>query len=201
MNRLLGAATRMPIGTHAQRRTQTAVSMNARMLSRRRPASGFTMIEWLVTALVTVIVLVGVVAGLQGVRASKQIEGVAQNLVADLNLSRSTALGAAQSVQLITAGDGRSWRLVRCDATQGCQSAGDVFKSVSLPPEVSVTPNRTFVFSAPRALAQPAAQSACLTAGSSVAALKVGIENALGAAKVCSLGSASGSIPACSSGC
>lgn len=162
---------------------------------------GFTMIEWMVTALVTVMVLLGVVAGLRSFQARKQIEGLAQNLATDLSLARSAALGAAQSVQLSTAADGRSWRLARCDASTGCSVGGSVFKVVSLPPEVAVTPNRNFVFNAPRAVVQPSVQSACLTAGASVTALKVGVENAVGAATVCSVGVSSGSIPACSSGC
>lgn len=165
------------------------------------PHRGFTMIEWMVTALVAIIVMLGVVTGLRSFQARKQIEGLAQNLAADLNLARAAAAGAAQSVQLNSTADGRGWRLVRCDASVGCSAATDVFKAVNLPPEVSITASRSFEFRAPRGVVQPSAQSACLTAGSTVTPLKVGIETALGTPTVCGVGASVGSLPACSSGC
>lgn len=168
---------------------------------RAPPCRGFTMIEWMVTALVAVIVMLGVVAGLRSFQARKQIEGLAQNLAADLNLARATAAGAAQSVQLSSTADGRGWRLVRCDASAGCNAGADVFKAVDLPSEVNITASRSFEFRAPRGVVQPATQSACLTAGSAVTPLKVGIETALGTPTVCGVGASVGSLPACSSGC
>lgn len=166
-----------------------------------RQGRGFTMIEWLVTAAVTLIVLLGVVTGLRSFQARKQVEGLAHNLVADLNLARSAALGASQSVRLSTSGDGRSWQLVRCATAAACSTGGDAFKVTTVPPNVALSPNRSFTFSAPRALAAPASQSVCLTAGASVTPLKVAIESTVGTPSLCAVGGASSGLPACSSAC
>ena len=170
-------------------------------LPSRRIGGGFTMIEWMVTALVAILVMLGVVTGLRGFQARKQIEGLAQNLASDLNLARSAATGSAQSVQLNTTGDGRGWRLVRCDAAAGCSAGTDVFKAVNLPTGVSITANRSFEFRAPRGVVQSTNPVACLAAGSTVTALKVGIDNTLGSPTVCAIGASVGTIPACTSGC
>lgn len=169
--------------------------------ARSRQVQGFSMIEWAITCLVVIVALSGVVSSMRGFQARKQLEGVAQNLMADLNLARTASMGAAQAVVLTTASDGGSWRLLRCDARAGCGSGGDTFKVVNLPPEVRLTPNQSFTYQAPRGALQSAAMSVCLSGGQGVPTLKVGVLNALGVATVCGIGGSSGGVAACTSGC
>jgi hypothetical protein len=138
---------------------------------------------------------------LRSFQAQKQLQGLTQNLLADLHLARSTALGASQNVVLRTSTDGLGYRILRCPTPAGCDTPGDAVKVVTFPSGVAVTPNRLFEFQAPRGVLQGASQSACLTGQGDTPRLKVMIDNSLGKATACSVGQASNGLAACASAC
>ena len=172
----------------------------------RRPGPGarqcgFTMVEWLVTVTVLLIVLAGVVSGVRGLQQRKQMEGAAQTLAADLHLARAQATGSAQAISVTTQSDGRGYALRRCPTAAACDAASPVVKAVTLPSGVSITPGRTFQFQSPKGVLTPTTQSACLTAGPTQVPLKVHIDSSLAVAQTCAVGQASGGLPVCNSAC
>jgi Tfp pilus assembly protein FimT len=165
------------------------------------PGRGFTIIELMVTAVVIIILTLGAVSGLRSLQTQRQLQGLAQSLVADLNLARTSALGTTQSVIVTTAANGQGYRLLRCNPVADCSTATDTVKAVDLPPSVSVTAARSFEFVAPKAMLASASQSACLRAAGSTTVLKVGVDNAVGKVTICSVGTAASGFAACSAGC
>lgn len=176
-------------------------SHRGRPCHRRGSQAGLTLIELAITAVVVVVVVLAATAGLRSFQAQQRLQGLAQNLVADLQLARASSLGTAQAVVLRTSNDGRGYRILRCDPGTSCALAVDTIRSVDLPGEVSITAGRAFEFNAPRAIMAQASQSACLNAPAAPNTLKVSIDNSLGKAAACSVGTASSGLPVCSSGC
>jgi Tfp pilus assembly protein FimT len=155
----------------------------------------------MVTAVVIIVLTLGAISGLRSLQTQRQLQGVAQSLVADLNLARTSALGTTQSIIVTTAADGKGYRLLRCNPTADCSTATESIKAVDLPSSISVTAARSFEFVAPKAVLASASQSACLRAAGSTAALKVGVDNAVGKVTICSVGAAASGFAACSMGC
>ena len=176
--------------------------MKGRSTSRpQRPHSGFTALEALIAVAVAAAVVTAAVVGLSGLRARKQSEGLSQELVADLVLARSAALGGARPVHLLTSSDGRGYRVLSCDSLETCPADSPVLKSVDLPASHQITPLRRFAFQAPRGLLGVPSQSVCVLGPASTPILKVELRDAVSQPQVCAVGGAVGLMPACASGC
>jgi len=146
------------------------------------------------------VVVTASVAGVQSLRARKQLEGAAQELAADVNGARARSLGSLHAVQLLTAADGRSYRLLSCSGVN-CPVDGVLLKRLDLSPGLSVSGNRSFTFNAPRGELSGGTQRVCLTVSGSSQVLQVNVGAALEGPTVCAVGAADRGLPACLSAC
>ena len=171
------------------------------LFAARRSQRGFTLLEWLIGALVAAIVVTGALAGLRQLYTAKQVDGASLELAADLQWARARAMGSSQPVHLVTADDGRGWRVLVCSSVSACASDSPVLKAVTLAGTVGISAQRRFAFDAPRGLLNAGSQSACLNSSSSSTTIKVEITQALGPSQRCAVGTATAGLSTCSGPC
>lgn len=101
-----------------------------------RRALGFTVIELLVVIVLIAIAMTIAIPSFRGILENRRVEGVANELSADLQYARSEAVARQANVVLATAADGLSYTITGIPVT----------KTVTLPAGITVTPSITRTF-------------------------------------------------------
>ena len=109
-------------------------------------STGVTVIELLV--MIAIVAILSLVVAPSFVRAitNMRLQGVGNELVADLHLTRSEALSRNLPVQLVTQGDGRGYSIVTVE------DKPQPLKTVALPASVVLTANIKVQFDPLRAM-------------------------------------------------
>lgn len=145
---------------------------------------GFTMIE-----LMVIIAIVGILAAigapsLSESLARRSLEGVANELSADLQYTKSQAVSANTTVSMVTSAHGYT-----------VSNSGTTFKTIALDSKITLTSPLTVSFEPYRDFAD-AATSITLTHTGTSAQLRV-MADVMGRIQMCSPSSSLGGYPAC----
>lgn len=111
-----------------------------------RVAAGFTVIEIMTAVVVTGILLAMAIPAFLDLQARRRVEGVASELGVDLQYARTESVSRQLDVALATRADGRGYTITVMGATPA------TIKAVSLPADVSITPDITLTYTALRGI-------------------------------------------------
>ncbi len=143
---------------------------------------GFTLIELLVAIVITALLLLVVVPNFADLLERRRVEGVANELSADLQYTRTEAVSRGQRVQFTTAGNGLSYRIDVLVATP------ILLKAVTLPNGITVSSGASLTYTGLRGVPDEAAGGdVVLNVASSKTAgqLRV-VNNFMGRVQMCS---------------
>ncbi len=108
-------------------------------------ARGFTLIELLTVVTITAILLAVVVPSFNDLLERRRVEGVVNELSADLQYTRSESVSRRQNVALSTAAGGTIYTVTDL-------SGPTLLKTVTLPANMTVTPSITLTYTALRGI-------------------------------------------------
>ncbi len=149
----------------------------------KRPGRGFTVIELMAVVVVLAVLLTLAVPAFLDLLARRRLEGVANELSADLHYARSEALTRQVDVALQTLADGSGYRITAATAP-----TATLIKRITLPDEVTLTDSFTLTYTAMRGIPlETSGGDLAITVSSSGTPGRMRIENnPMGRIRLCS---------------